>query len=313
MSVPCDAAAMPDRSRRRAGSVRVLGRRRSTYLAHRLGIGLRESRVALAMTQAAASDRAGVSQGFWSALEHGRGSAASLETLAACAAAVGTQLAAFVEATPGADLPRDIAHLRGQAAILRFAAPGGWIGSPEADIDVRSRRSRAIDVRLDRRDGREIAVVELVDLLADGGDALRGLSDKVRAVRHANPPAAVRPPCPEGDGTESSAGRGAQLAAGGAVPGAVGRVDRGADAAGRAGALDRRVRVGSHRWFRAVRRSAPRRCRRSAPSLQEGVIVRILRPPVVESGLRRHPYATDIAGTDQTRRTRPSGVRDATN
>ncbi|HEY8437902.1 MAG TPA: helix-turn-helix transcriptional regulator [Candidatus Limnocylindrales bacterium] len=182
---------MPDRSRRRAGSVRVLGRRRSTYLAHRLGIGLRESRVALAMTQAAASDRAGISQGFWSALEHGRGSAASLETLAACAAAVGTQLAAFVEATPGADLPRDIAHLRGQAAILRFAAPGGWIGSPEADIDVRSRRSRAIDVRLDRRDGREIAVVELVDLLADGGDALRGLSDKVRAVRHANPRAAV--------------------------------------------------------------------------------------------------------------------------
>jgi transcriptional regulator with XRE-family HTH domain len=169
----------------------MVGRHRSAYLAHRLGAGLRESRVALALTQTAASDRAGVSQGFWSALEHGRGTAASLETLAACAAAVGTQLAAFVEATPGADLPRDIAHLRGQASILRLATPGGWTGSVEAEVDVRSRRSRSIDVRLDRRARGEIAVVELVDLLADGGDALRGLSDKVRAVRHENPRAVV--------------------------------------------------------------------------------------------------------------------------
>ena len=87
---------MADRSRRRAGTARSAGRRRSSYLASRLGIALKDSRIALALTQAEASDRAGVSQTFWSAVERGLGTAASLETLAACAAAVETQLAAFV-------------------------------------------------------------------------------------------------------------------------------------------------------------------------------------------------------------------------
>src|SRR4051794_40866707 len=116
---------MADRCRRRAGTARTSGRRRSTYLATRIGIGLKESRTALALTQAQASGRAGVSQTFWSMVERGLGSAASLETLASCAAAVDAELAAFIQARPGSDLPRDIAHLRGQAAILRFAQPGG--------------------------------------------------------------------------------------------------------------------------------------------------------------------------------------------
>ena len=112
---------------RRAGTARITGRRRSSYLAQRIGIGLRESRIAVRLTQAQASDRAGVSQPFWSRLERGGAGTASIETLAACAAAVGAQLAAFLEAVPGADLPRDMEHLRRQQLVIAIARGGGWI------------------------------------------------------------------------------------------------------------------------------------------------------------------------------------------
>jgi transcriptional regulator with XRE-family HTH domain len=182
---------MPDRHRRRAGVARVAGRRRSIYLAGRIGTSLKDSRLALRLTQEQASERAGISQGFWSALENGRGMTASLETLAACAAAVDTQLASFIEARPGSDLPRDIAHLRGQEAIVRWARPGGWTARVEHGIDPMSRRSRSVDVILERRTRRQIAIVELVDLLVDGGEAMRGLSDKVAAIRRQEPRATV--------------------------------------------------------------------------------------------------------------------------
>jgi transcriptional regulator with XRE-family HTH domain len=178
---------MPDRRRRRAGPARQVGRSRSVHLARRIGIGLREARVALRLTQADASDRAGVSQGFWSRLERGQTTAASLETLASCAAAVDTELAAFLQARPGADLPRDIVHLRGQASIVREAQRGGWRAGVEVRIDPDARRSRSIDVALERPGRREIAVVELVDLVADAGQDMRGLTDKVAAVRRGHP------------------------------------------------------------------------------------------------------------------------------
>jgi len=174
---------VPDRHRRRAGPARVAGRKRGRYLAQRIGIGLKESRQAMRLTQAQAADRAGMSQGFWSLLERGESATASLETLAACAAAVDTQLAAFVEAAPGADLPRDMEHLRRQQLITVIAKAGGWVARPERAIDPMARRSRSIDVELQRVVRGEIAVVEIVDLLADGGEAMRGLADKVAAVR----------------------------------------------------------------------------------------------------------------------------------
>ncbi len=181
---------MPARHRR-AGAARIAGRLRSQSLAKRIGVGLRESRLALALTQAAVSDRAGVSQAYWSALEHGTATTATLETLAACAAAVDTELAAFLQARPGADLPRDIVHLRGQATIVREATAGRWRAGVEVPIDPDARRSRSIDVALERKAKREIAVVELVNLLADGGHDLRGLSDKVAAMRRQRPDARV--------------------------------------------------------------------------------------------------------------------------
>lgn len=113
--------------------------------------------------------------------------AASLETLAACAAAVGLQLAAFLEGRPGADPPRDIAHLRGQTMIVQVARAGGWRAAVERPIDPRASHSRSIDVELRRESRHEAAIVELVDLVADAGRDMRGLSDKVAAVRRERP------------------------------------------------------------------------------------------------------------------------------
>lgn len=180
---------MPDR-RRRSSADRVASKARSRYLAERFGRALRESRRALGATQAAAAERAGVSQPFWSVLERGGAGTASLETLTACAAAVGTQLAMFAEARPGSELPRDIEHLRRQELVLRIARPGGWRATPEQAIDPEAWRSRSIDVLLERdREGvREQVVIEIEDFLADVGSTYRNLADKVTAVRRAAGP-----------------------------------------------------------------------------------------------------------------------------
>jgi transcriptional regulator with XRE-family HTH domain len=159
------------------------GRRRAAAVLRRVGVALAEARGGSRLTQAEAARRAGVSQSFWSRVERGVGTAVSVETLASCAAAVGVQLAAFIEARPGADLPRDVEHLRRQQLVISVARAGGWAARPEAGIDPAADRSRSIDVLLSRSRGSEVAVVEVVDLLADAGAALRGLSDKVAAVR----------------------------------------------------------------------------------------------------------------------------------
>jgi len=183
-AAPGPAAIMPDR-RRRASPDRIAAKARSRYLADRLGRALRESRRALGASQAAAAERAGVSQSFWSVLERGGAGTASLETLTACAAAVGAQLAMFAEARPGSELPRDIEHLHRQELVLRIARAGGWRATPEHPIDLEAWRSRSIDVFLERdRDGtRETVVVEIEDFLADVGSTFRGLADKVMGVR----------------------------------------------------------------------------------------------------------------------------------
>ena len=65
---------------------------------------------------------------------------------------------------------------------------GGWSARPELAIDADARHSRSIDVHLGRRSDTEQAVVELEDLLNDGGAAFRNLADKVAAIRRASPP-----------------------------------------------------------------------------------------------------------------------------
>ena len=179
---------MSGEARKRATSERMAGRRRSAFLAERIGVGLRESRLAIGLRQVDAASKAGVSQPFWSRLERGGAGSASLETLAACAASVDAQLAAFLQAVPGSSLPRDLEHLRRQQLVIAVAGRGGWRARAERPIDPGARRSRSVDVELVRDLRREIAVVEIEDLLADGGGTMRGLADKVAAVRREAPP-----------------------------------------------------------------------------------------------------------------------------
>jgi transcriptional regulator with XRE-family HTH domain len=157
-------------------------------IAARLGTGLREARKSAGMTQAQVADRAALSQTFISDLELGLGTSASIETWAMVAAAVGEQLVGFLERAPGADVPRDIEHLRRQSALISIAAPGGWRALPELRLDQDARWSRSIDVALVRRATAEAVVVEIWNWFEDVGGALRGLDGKVAALRdHLDP------------------------------------------------------------------------------------------------------------------------------
>lgn len=182
---------MPDRRRRRAGSHRRRGRERAGQIARRIGVALRDARQRAGLRQVDIAERAGISQSFYSRLERGASTSASLETLAASAEAVGHQLAAFLELAPGAMPPRDVEHLRRQRLVIDVATGGGWHAVPEATLAGDGPRPRSIDVRLDRPRSREIAVVEIVNFVADVGDSMRNLEAKVLAVARQEPGAIV--------------------------------------------------------------------------------------------------------------------------
>lgn len=169
--------------RRRSRTAIRLGQGRAGYLAARLGVALRDRRQALRLTQREVGERAGMSQQEVSRLERSRGPDAPLVTWAAVGAAVGLQLASFFEQAPGASLPADFQHLRGQNLIVAAARRGDWAAMPEALLPDDGPRPRSIDVLLERVARREAAVVELWDLLLDGGAAMRGLEAKVQATR----------------------------------------------------------------------------------------------------------------------------------
>ena len=120
-----------------------------------------------------------------SKMERGQGASASLETWAAAAAAVDERLAAFLEAAPSADRPRDYQHLRLQRLVVELARAEGWRILPEDPIDPANRRSRSVDVTLIRDATREAAVTECTNHVDDVGAAWRALDDKVASVeRH---------------------------------------------------------------------------------------------------------------------------------
>jgi transcriptional regulator with XRE-family HTH domain len=151
-------------------------------MARRLGGGVREARLHIGRLQREVAAESGISQNWLSMIERGKGTGATLETWASVAAAVGEQLVAHLERAPGAGLPRDHAHLKGQNLVIRTATPGGWRPMPEAAIDLLAYRSRSVDVLLTRAGGREIAVVEVWDWFDDVGAAMRSLDGKVDAA-----------------------------------------------------------------------------------------------------------------------------------
>ncbi len=169
---------------RRIGAEARVGRHRAATISNRLGIALRDARTSAGLTQAQVADRAALSQPLISDLELGRGQSASIETWAMVAAAVGGQLVGFLEDAPGANLPRDIVHLRGQSTLIHLAVPGGWAALPELAVDPDRRWSRSIDVALVRRATGEAVVAEIWNWFEDVGAALRGLDAKVAALRN---------------------------------------------------------------------------------------------------------------------------------
>lgn len=166
----------------RAGSEVIRGRRRASAVATRLGIALRDARMATGMSQEEAAARAGLSQARFSELERGLGASAPLETWALAAAAVGEQLVGFLERAPGATPPRDIEHLRRQSALIDAARPGGWAALPELALDPGAPRSRSVDVALVRWDRREAILVEIWNWFDDVGASLRSLDAKRDAL-----------------------------------------------------------------------------------------------------------------------------------
>jgi hypothetical protein len=133
-------------------------------------------------TQEECAAIARLSQPRWSDLERGRGANAPLETWAVAASAVGQELVAFLDQAPGADLPRDIEHLRRQSVIVERAAVGGWAVAPEMPVTA-GISGRVIDALLTRAAAREAAVFEVWDLLLDVGQSFRSFDEKVAAVR----------------------------------------------------------------------------------------------------------------------------------
>jgi transcriptional regulator with XRE-family HTH domain len=174
---------MSGQSASRATSYVMAGRARAATVARRLGVGLREARLEAGLLQREVAVRAGVSQPEIAKLEGGHGVDTGIDTWAACAAALGLQLAAFFEGVPGADLPRDIQHLRRQNLVVATSVPGGWASEPESAVADDGSRPRSIDVLLTRVARREAAVVEIWDLILDGGAVMRGLEAKVQATR----------------------------------------------------------------------------------------------------------------------------------
>jgi transcriptional regulator with XRE-family HTH domain len=165
----------------RTGSHARRGRLRADTLANRLATAIREGRLIEGVTQLEAANRGGISQPRWSELERGLGAGASIETWSIAAAAVGSQLAAFLEGAPGAERPRDIEHARRQSALIEFAASGGWRALPELAVDP-AVRSRSIDVALVRELRREAAPFEIWDWFDDIGASFRGLDAKTHLL-----------------------------------------------------------------------------------------------------------------------------------
>jgi len=169
--------------RRRSTKVVGIGRERAGYLGRRLATVMKERRHAMRLSQRGLAALVGLSQPEICRLESGRGADAGLDTWAAVAAALGLKLAAFLEQAPGASQPIDLEHLKRQDLVIRTAMPGGWRAEPEALLLDDGRYPRSIDVLLRRSIRREAAVVEIWDLITDGGAAMRGLEVKVRATR----------------------------------------------------------------------------------------------------------------------------------
>lgn len=152
---------------------------RADVLAAFLGRSLKDRRLGLEMTQAAASGVAGVSQSCWSLLEGGHAAKVSLRVWERAGDAVGADLRAYLERASAASQPRDVVHLRHQELVARIAADGGW------DVDPEWHAGAAGVADLVLRRTSEAALVEAWNWFADVGDAFRSWDRKLERLASA--------------------------------------------------------------------------------------------------------------------------------
>ena len=145
-------------------------------LAAFLGKSLRNARKPRGMSQATASEKAGISQPCWSDLERGRGANVSLRVWMHASSAVDADLHAYLERVSGAGAPRDAVHLRHQELVARTAAHGGWQPLVERALGG----AGVADLLLARADER--ALIEVWDWFSDVGDAFRTWDRKVERI-----------------------------------------------------------------------------------------------------------------------------------
>ena len=168
------------RSQRRRTPTQAAADRRAAEVAIYLGRALRDARRSSRMTQAAVATSASVARSLVSKMESGRGANVALVEWTRVARAAGSDLRAYLERATATDQPRDAVHLRAEELIVRTAAKGGWRAQPERAIDLDPGRSRAGDVVLARL--AELALVEVVDWIADAGDEFRSWDRRLATV-----------------------------------------------------------------------------------------------------------------------------------
>lgn len=178
---------MPTRRRtqvKRRTDVQVEADASAKAVAKVLGSALKDARAAVARSQRAAGEIAGMAHSTVAEAEKGEADDFTLRTWARLAAGAGVTFHAYLKHASAADQPRDAVHLKAQELLLRTAAPGGWGGAAELAIDDAARGSRSVDVALTRTTatGPEVAVLEVVDWLDDVGAALRDWTRRLARV-----------------------------------------------------------------------------------------------------------------------------------
>jgi transcriptional regulator with XRE-family HTH domain len=145
---------------------------------------LKDGRTRHGWTQLEAAGKAGVSRTEWSTLELGR-RPATFWAVNRAAHALGSNLSAYLDQVSAADVPRDAVQLRNAELLIVTAKPGGWLSLPEAQLDSDARKSRWVDVLLERRHRHaptEYCACEIWDWLADVGSATRDFVRRLQAL-----------------------------------------------------------------------------------------------------------------------------------
>ena len=151
-----------------------------------LGRALRDARRRAGLRQADVGAATALAQTTISRMELGKAPSISLRSWVRVAAAVDTDLKAYLAGASSADRPRDAVHLGVQELVASIAAGGGWGSVPEFAIDDAARGSRSLDLWLERcvtKRPVEVVATEVMDWFDDVGARFRDWNRRLERVR----------------------------------------------------------------------------------------------------------------------------------